>query len=329
MDLSVIVPVYNVEMYIRPCIESIFKQGLDDTDFEVIIVNDGSTDHSMEMIEDIITQHNNITVINQKNLSLSVARNNGIAKAQGDYILMLDSDDLLIVDRLKPILKIALASKADIVTTDYKQLDDTEIEEFIKKTPPTIQKDLKSIESKGTDLIYECLIPYCWRHLFRRKFIESNHITFIPGIISQDVPFVNECFLKASKCIRAEWAMIIYRYRETSVSFSPYNVEKAKNFSVAIARIWELSKMEGLSSTTRRKQTDIVFRYFQSLTFKITYGHIKDVAQIIAIADYIKLLAPDLEFKNGLIQKFYTFMYHHVPHTFLISRYYLKRLKIK
>ena len=77
--LSIILPVYNVEKYIRPCIESIFKQGLDDMDFEVIIVNDGSTDRSMEMIEAIINQHNNITVINQENQGVSVARNNGIA----------------------------------------------------------------------------------------------------------------------------------------------------------------------------------------------------------------------------------------------------------
>ena len=81
MDLSIIVPVYNVEKYIRACIKSIYKQGLDEECFEVIIVNDGSTDRSMEVIQDIISQHANITVINQENLSLSVARNKGIAIA--------------------------------------------------------------------------------------------------------------------------------------------------------------------------------------------------------------------------------------------------------
>ena len=65
IHLSIIVPVYNVEKYIRPCIESIFKQGLDDSEFEVIIVNDGTKDRSMEMIADIISQHQNITVIHQ------------------------------------------------------------------------------------------------------------------------------------------------------------------------------------------------------------------------------------------------------------------------
>ena len=64
IKLSIIVPVYNVEKYIRPCFESIFKQGLDDDDYEIIIINDGTKDHSMEMITDIINLHNNIFVIN-------------------------------------------------------------------------------------------------------------------------------------------------------------------------------------------------------------------------------------------------------------------------
>ena len=124
-DLSIIVPVYNVEKYIRPCIESVFNQGLDDNCFEVIIVNDGTTDNSMEMITDIIRQHNNVTIINQENQGLSVARNNGIAIAKGQYILMPDSDDLLIDNSLKPLLEIATEtvtpSKAVFLYINFEQ----------------------------------------------------------------------------------------------------------------------------------------------------------------------------------------------------------------
>ena len=91
MDLSIIVPVYNVEKYVRACLESIFRQGLDEDRFEVIIVNDGTRDRSMEMIADIIGQHKNITVINQENQGLSVDRNNGVKAAKGDYIIMPES----------------------------------------------------------------------------------------------------------------------------------------------------------------------------------------------------------------------------------------------
>ena len=131
--LSIIVPIYQVERYIRPCIESIFKQGLDDTDFELIIVNDGTKDRSMEMIADIISQYDNIIVINQENQSLSVARNNGIAAAKGEYIFMPDSDDMLIENSLKPLLEKALETKADLVVADFLTMTSEEIVDFYKK----------------------------------------------------------------------------------------------------------------------------------------------------------------------------------------------------
>ena len=120
LSLSIIVPVYNVEKYIRPCIESIFNQGLDEECFEVIIINDGTKDRSMEIIADIISQHNNITVVNQENQGLSVVRNNGIALAKGEYILMPDSDDLLIENSVPKLLEAALSTKADLVVADFK-----------------------------------------------------------------------------------------------------------------------------------------------------------------------------------------------------------------
>ena len=140
LKLSIIVPVYNVEPHIRPCIESIFNQGLDEKDYEVIIVNDGSTDKSMEMITDIISQHNNIIIINQENQGLSMARNNGIEKASGEYIQFVDSDDLLIDNSLPYLLNQALASKADLVIADFIKKSDNEI---ITAIPSSLQKDGK------------------------------------------------------------------------------------------------------------------------------------------------------------------------------------------
>ena len=80
--ISFIFPVYNVELYVRASLESIYRQGLDEETFEVIIINDGTKDRSMEMITDIIAQHDNITVIEQENQGLSVVRNKGIAIAK-------------------------------------------------------------------------------------------------------------------------------------------------------------------------------------------------------------------------------------------------------
>ena len=99
-QLSVIIPVYNVEKYVYECVDSVFRQGLDENIFEVIIVNDGTMDNSMSVIKELIASHSNIIVISQENQGLSVARNKGLAIAEGEYILMPDSDDLLIENSL-------------------------------------------------------------------------------------------------------------------------------------------------------------------------------------------------------------------------------------
>ena len=117
--ISIIIPIYNVEKYIRSCLESLFQQDLDESDFEVILINDGSKDNSMERISDIIKAHQNIITINQKNKGLSIARNIGLKKASGEYILFVDSDDLLISHRLKRLVQEAITSKADMIIADY------------------------------------------------------------------------------------------------------------------------------------------------------------------------------------------------------------------
>ena len=96
MKLSIVIPVYNAEMYISDCLESIFRQGLSNDDFEVIIINDGSTDNSMKAIADIAERHPNIRVTTQPNSGTSVARNHGIAQTTGTYVMFVDADDLLI-----------------------------------------------------------------------------------------------------------------------------------------------------------------------------------------------------------------------------------------
>lgn len=326
LKLSVIIPVYQVEKYIHPCLESVFKQGLSDEDFEVIIVNDGTKDKSMEVIADIISQHANITIINQENQGLSVARNNGIAQAKGEYILMPDSDDLLIEDSVKPLLEIAIENHVDMLIADFLQMGDREIEEFLEKGLPP-KKDISHKVASGIDLLEEAMLPYYWRSIYRREFLITNSISFIPDITSQDVAFTNECLLKAKRCIRLNIPMNIYRWGHPSTSFTPYNIQKAKDFCVSIARIWELSQMKGLAPDTRERQKDIVFRYFRSFTFKITYGHIKDKSQIIEAIDYMRKLSQDMNFKNGFKQRLYTFMYHHTPHTFIILRYYYQEYR--
>ena len=300
--LSIIVPVYNVEKYIRDCLESIFRQGLDESIFEVIIVNDGTKDNSMEMIADIIKTHSNISVIEQENQGLSVARNNGIAAAKGEYIFMPDSDDLLIDNSLPFLLNKATETKADLIVADFL-MRNNEIIEYFKLDSK--QKDGQTIEMTGKELFLGYLNPsqcYVWRTLYRRRFLTDNHITFFPKIRYQDVPFTHECYLKANKCIRVSWLLNIYRKeRENAATFS-FNPQKAKDLCLAMKKTWELRALDDHTPETLLKLQDNVYASFTLLITLISYSSFT-LSESKEIISYMKEQIPDLRFKNGIRQK--------------------------
>ena len=320
MDLSIIVPVYNVEKYIRPCIESIFRQGLNDTDYEVIIVNDGTKDQSMEMIANIIQQHNNITVIHQENQGLSVARNNGIAAAKGEYILMPDSDDLLIENSLKPLLKKALETKTDMLVADFLEMSDEEINDFhIDKFK---QQEIHFKEYIGEQIFLKVLDSrkcYVWRTLYRREFLVTKGLKFYPGVRYQDIPFTHECYLKANNCIQTNIRLNIYR-RWSGSSTNAYKFENTKHFITAIALTWKLRQIEGLSSDLLYKLEDNVYISFRAMIYH-TLHSIEEKKDRYVLINYINFQAPDLNFTHSIQQRLITFMVKRMPH-FFINMYY-------
>ena len=333
MDLSIIVPVYNVEKYVRTCIESIYKQGLDEKSFEVIIVNDGSTDHSMEMITDIIAAHQNIAVINQENQGLSVARNNGIKVAKGEYILMPDSDDILIEDSLKPLLEKTLETKVDLVIADFLTMTDEEIDDFYKKEFKQPEPQFKKVV--GEQIYLELLNPhhcFVWRTLYRREFLATEKLIFYPGVRYQDIPFTHECYLKASNCIRTNILLNIYRKWPGSAT-NAYKFENSRHFITAIALTWQLRQIEGLSSNLLYKIEENVYISLRSMIYDTLHG-IKNKKDRYVLMNYINFQAPDLNFTHSIQQRLITMMIKKTPHFFINIYYqyaqivYKKRYKI-
>ena len=321
--LSIIVPVYNVEKYIHPCLESIFQQGLDENCFEVIIVNDGTEDHSIEVIQDIVEQHKNIIVLNQENQGLSVARNNGIAAAKGEYILMPDSDDLLIENSLKPLLEKALETKVDMVVADYLEMKNDEISSL--KTHP-IQRsfDFPLVEKTGEKLFMEDMNPYqsyIWRILFRKDFLIQQHLVFIPGIYVQDKPFIYESYIKAQKCLRISWPIYIYRKHSEGVSFC-MSEKYAKDYCFAISKLWELTYLPILSTKQKQRMIDYIFKTVFSLVRRLVH-EIKDISKSTEIITYLTHVAPRLNFRQRLKQRFIYYLLTKVPHSFVVFYIYV------
>lgn len=328
MDLSIIVPIYNVEKYVRACIESIYEQSLDEKRFEVIIVNDGTTDNSMEMIADIINEHDNVTVINQKNQGLSTARNNGIAAAKGEYILMPDSDDLLIENSLKPLLEKALETKVDLVVADFLTMTDEEIDDFNKKEFKQPEPHFKKIV--GEQIYLELLNPrqcFVWRTLYRREFLVTEDLRYYPGIRYQDIPFTHECYLKAKNCLRTNILLNIYRKWPGS-STNAYKFENSRHFITAIALTWQLRQIEGLSSELLYKIEENVYISFRSMIYDTLHG-INEKNDRYALMDYINFQAPDLNFTHSIQQRLITMMIKKTPHFFIYLYYQYAQIVFK
>ena len=115
MRLSIIIPMYNASQHIERCINSIYHQGLNVNEFEVIVINDGSTDNSLEIVKDYFTSYKNIRFFSQKNSGQGAARNLGIKHATGEYILFLDSDDFLLPQSINKILAIVKHVSCDVI----------------------------------------------------------------------------------------------------------------------------------------------------------------------------------------------------------------------
>lgn len=309
IKLSIIVPVYNVEQYIRPCVESIFKQGLEEDTYEVILVNDGTKDNSFGVIDDIIKAHDNIIVEEQENQGLSAARNTGIAKAKGDYILFLDSDDLLIENTLGKLTEALSSSSPDILYAGFIKMNNEEID--TRKMEP--QEECICRETTGRKGFledYNARECYAWRAFYKRTFLEEKHLRFIPGIYFEDVPFTTECHLVAGKCIRTDYTFYIYRQRPGSI-VSAINKKKVMDFHHVIARLWEL-RQKGLTPAEDHQLMDAI-----STTFSIEMWYVSHTPELYAerkeiIAD-LKKKVPGLYFNGSLKKRFKSFLFRYAP----------------
>ena len=189
IKLSIVVPVYNVEQYLRKCILSIINQDENHfRDIELIIVNDGTKDNSIKQIQDLVDKYDNILLINQENQGLSVARNNGMEIAKGDYVWFVDSDDWISKDALK-ILMTHLDNINDIISIAYTKV--TENEETVECVYFNEVKTLSGKDSYRQRCVF-CTMAQ--RGIYRKAFMAQNNLAFMPGTYSQD----DELCLRAS-----------------------------------------------------------------------------------------------------------------------------------
>ena len=325
MKLSIIIPVCNVEQYIGPCLESIYRQGLSDGDFEVIVVNDGSTDNSMKVVEDIRLHHHNIQIIHQDHAGPSVCRNEGMEMAKGEYVLFVDSDDLLMDNGLTVLLKKALDTSADMVVADFMRLNDDEITSVYDSQVT----DSQVVDKTGLDYYVEDYDPgvgsFIWRILYKRTFLNENHIRLEPGVYYEDIPFLQECYLKAQRVIGVHLLYYIYRIRQRSCTYS-FTMKNAMDYNTAIANSWRLTEMGNLPERVVTRQKKNIYLFF-NYAVDCIIGVFGDPSERKKIVDDMIRKVPDLRFTGGVEPEVVSALFRTMPHTYIRWRLFSTKVR--
>ncbi len=196
MKLSVIIPLYNSGHFLSRCIGSLLNQDIDINDYEVLIINDGSTDNSLDIALEFANNHSNVFVHNKANGGVGSARNKGISLAKGEYIYFIDPDDYLAANVLHTIISEAKNNSLDILT--FLSKSTTKPKLFETRTENINLQDFKI--TNGIDFIasnrYQNEV---WWYIIKRSFIEDSGIKFIEDRWMEDAIITPQLFLNAER----------------------------------------------------------------------------------------------------------------------------------
>lgn len=246
--ISIVIPVYNVEKYLRECLGSILNQTF--TDFEVICVNDGSTDSSLKILEEYSQKDSRFKIINQENQGAGAARNNGLKYAQGEFVQFLDSDDYFEPTMLEEMYNKAREFDADLVVCSARKVN--EFGDVIENSNPQwpIKLDLTPINKVFNQkdhcddiLLMLCVIP--WNKLYKRKMLIKHNLKFQNLSSSNDVSFGHKVKICAEKIVVFENQLINYRYSH-SESISKTRADKTINIIHSAKEVRDFLIQKGL-----------------------------------------------------------------------------------
>lgn len=316
MRLSIIVPVYNVEQWLNRCLDSLYKQELSEDEFEVILVNDGSTDNSLSIAETFASHHSNVRVVTRENGGLSAARNTGLEYAQGDYVWFVDSDDFIESDSIKPILMCAENNMLDMMCF-YFQLafeDGHTAQHFYK---PERHDEIFS----GEDFVVKTgFVMSPWASLYRRQFLSDNSLRFKEGILHEDEEFSPRAQFLAERIAHTDAIVYNYFQRTGSIMKSSRSELRVSSFLAICDSCYEFMRLrvnpesEAYEFFKRR----LLFCFSQGLSH-LSKCESRDLQQFKS-KPYYPLASP----KNLTLRpKIKLFLINHFP------KLYVKMLQIK
>lgn len=226
MRFSIIIPVYNVEPYLRQCLDSVLGQTFGD--WEAVCVNDGSTDGSLKILEEYAEKDLRFKVINQENGGLSSARNTGLREAQGEYVLFLDSDDWLESNALETIAEV-LTDEDLFCFSGRRFVEDTKdfhsADKLMEKTYQVGMDYYNENALLPRDFAFVCVVL----RAYKRSFLSENHLKFKEGVFHEDNLFTPIACFYARKVKVINACLYNYRVRSHSIT-STNDMKHLKDF---------------------------------------------------------------------------------------------------
>ena len=212
---SIIIPVYNVEPYLEECVVSVLTQTF--TDFEVILINDGSTDESGRMCDKFAASDLRVRIVHQSNRGLSAARNVGISLAAGEYVIFLDSDDFWHDEKILEILFAKLQeTHAQVLSFNYVKVEGSS--ESAPYFRDSAAMSGTSEDSFRYQIEHDLWIACAWNKVIQKKLFDNGALRFVEGVTAEDIDWCVRLALAADKFDYISNVLVCYRIRETSIS---------------------------------------------------------------------------------------------------------------
>lgn len=330
--VSVIIPVYNVEPYLRQCLDSVLNQTY--KDIEIIIIDDGSTDHSGEICDKYLKYDNRVIVIHKNNEGLGMARNTGLGLAQGDYVYFLDSDDYIDEDEIRILYEYAHENNLDACFEGYMSVNDrgnfiraVEYENCIysgRDLYKTVFTKMLGSLPNGTDRIEMSAAT----QLYSMKIINEYHIRFVSErtYVSEDLIWNKEILSKSNRVGTVKWKGSYYRYNPTSLShqYRENRFEQTIDFYVYVKK---MLINEGFSEEALFRHTKTFFVGLRSCIKQERYSQVNirfiDKIKAVRIICNNKVVREAISINGikrmGLKQKLYILLIKHRASSILLS----------
>lgn len=262
IKVSVVIPVYNTEKYIGKCLESVISQSLQE--IEIICVNDGSTDGSMDILEAFSRKYQNIKVFDQKNTGASFSRNRGLRAAKGKYIFFMDCDDMLLPGALERLYDLAESNELDMllfnVMVKYENDELKEKYHFDQFFTKVKEYDgVKSGQVMFCEMWENAEYDDCvWSRFVRKSFLEENEIAFYEETYYSDSIYSLMCHLKAQRTYYIAEKYYVYRIREQSMMTSKTSVYHLYSLVVVYNEILKMLYTEKLDGRTETAISELL-----------------------------------------------------------------------